>query len=276
MHQIQFRAVEKALALRKHEPIQYLGIDEKSFLKGHKYVTVLIDLMLKRVLDVSQGRDEVATIKVLECLSPGQKAGVSAVAMDMWEPYKKVIEKQCPNADIVHDRFHITGYLTKAVDSVRKIEHREFMKAGIEILKGTKYLWLTNKTNWDQKQKIEYRQIKDICVKVGRAFSLKESFRNFWTYTNKGSAEKFFAKWYFWATHSRLRPIIEAAKTLKRHIDNMLTYFDHQITNAASEGLNSKIQLIKADARGFRNYENFRIAILFHCGGFKYSPHERS
>lgn len=276
VHLIQWRAVEKALALRKQEPIQYLGIDEKSFLKGHRYVTVLIDLILKRVLDVSQGRDETATEKVLECLSTEQKLGVEAVAMDMWGPYKTIVEKQTPNADIVHDRFHITGYLTKAVDAVRKTEHREFMKAGIEILKGTKYLWLTNQNNWNKEQKSDYRELKGICLKVGRAFAMKETFRNFWTYMNKGSAEKFFDKWYFWATHSRLKPMIEAARTLKRHIGNMLTYFKHRITNAASEGLNSKIQLIKAEARGFRNYENFRVAILFHCGGFKYFPFKRA
>jgi transposase len=197
---------------------------------------------------------------------------VEAVAMDMWEPYKTAVKKQIPEADIVHDHFHITGYLTKAVDSVRKGEHREFLKQGIEVLKGTKYLWLTNQSNWDTEQKSRYRDLKGICLKVGRAFSMKEAFRGFWSYFNEASARKFFDRWYFWATHSRLKPMIEAAKTLKRHLENTLTYFRHRISNSAAEGLNGKIQGIKADAHGFRNFENFRIAILFHCGGFKFNP----
>jgi transposase len=276
VHRIQHLAVEKAIALRNNLPIKHLGIDEKSFLKGHKYVTVVCDLEEKRVLDVAQGRDLAAAEKALECLTAEQKDSVTAVAMDMWEPFRTVVQKVLPKADIVHDRFHITGYLTKAVDSVRKGEHRDFMKRGIEVLKGTKYLWLTNQSNWDKEQKIKYRSLKDICVKVGRAFSMKEAFREFWSHLFQKDAEAFFNRWYFWATHSRLKPIVEAAKTLKRHLGNILTYFWHRISNAAAEGLNAKIQILKADARGFRNFENFRIAILFHCGGFKFFPHKRA
>jgi transposase len=272
VHRIQRLAVEKALALRKKEPILHLGIDEKSFLKGHKYITVLSDLDKKRVLDVTRNRDEAAAQQVLGCMSDRQKSAVQAVAMDMWEPFKTAVKEQLPKADIVHDHFHITGYLTKAVDSVRKAEHRDFMKRGVETLKGTKYLWLSNQGNWDDKQRVQYGAIKNICLKVGRAFSMKELFRKFWTYFNQGSAHSFFKKWYHWATHSRLKPMIEAARTLKRHLDNILTYFKHRISNSASEGLNAKIQLIKAEARGFRNFENFRIGILFHCGGFQFLP----
>lgn len=272
VHRIQELSVAKALVLRKKEPIRHLGIDEKSFLKGHRYVTVLCDLDKKRVLDVAQGRDEAAAQKVLEGLSEGQKKAVEAVAMDMWEPFKTAVQKQIPKADVVHDRFHISGYLTRAVDSVRKGEHRDFLKQGVEVLKGTKYLWLTNQCNWDAEQKSSYRELKGICLKVGRAFSMKEAFREFWTYVYQGPAEKFFDRWYFWATHSRLKPMIEVAKTLKRHLGNILTYFRHRISNSAAEGLNGKIQSLKADAHGFRNFENFRTAILFHCGGFKFNP----
>jgi len=110
----------KALANRKSEKIIHLGIDEQSFLKGHKYVTILNDLDIKSVLDVSQGRDEESVHKVLESLSTEQKASVEAVALDMWLPYKNVVDVKIPTADIVLDRFHIMGYLTKAVDKFQK------------------------------------------------------------------------------------------------------------------------------------------------------------
>lgn len=111
IHRIQDLAVAKALAMRKKEPIQPLGIDEKSFLKGHRYITVLCGLDKKHVLDVAEGWDEAAAQKVLNGLSQGQKKAVEAVAMDMWEPFKTAVEKEIPTADIVHDRFNITGSL---------------------------------------------------------------------------------------------------------------------------------------------------------------------
>ena len=93
-----------------------------------------------------------------------------------------------------------------------------------------------------------------------------------WNYTYEASARKFWRRWNFWATHSRLEPVKEAAKTIREHIDNILTYCRHRITNAVSEGLNSKIQTIKKMACGFRNQENFKTAIFFHCGGLDLYP----
>ena len=109
-------------------------------------------------------------------------------------------------------------------------------------------------------------------LKVGKAWSIKESFRHFWSYRYQGAAKAFFKSWYFWATHSRLKAVIETAKTIKRHLQGILAYLKHQITNAVTEGLNSKIQSIKANARGFRNFSNYRIAILFHCGKLNLHP----
>jgi transposase len=78
--------------------------------------------------------------------------------------------------------------------------------------------------------------------------------------------------WYRWATHSRLKPVIAATRTIQRHLHNMLTYFIHRITNAVSEGINSKIQTIKKKAYGFKSFENFKTAIFFHCGELKLYP----
>lgn len=270
---IQRRGVERGLLLRKRESLCRLGIDEKSFLSRHRYATILSDLKGARILEVTQGRDDAAAQAALDVLDKKQKANVEAVAADMWVPYRNAVESQLPNAVLVHDRFHVMGYLTKALDKVRKKEHWELKAHGNQVLTGTKYLWLTSQENWSLEQKREYRELKDQNLKVGRAFAMKEQFRRFWDFTYAKAAEGFFKRWYFWATHSRLKPMIEAAKTIERHYKNISNYFQHRITNAVAEGLNSKIQLIKAGARGFRNFANFRVAILFHCGGLKLRPH---
>lgn len=272
IHEIQKKAVERGLAKRQNEEIRHVGIDEKNFLKGHSYVSLLTDIDKGCVLEVVPDRTEEAAKTLLETLSDKQKEKVEATAIDMWIAFMKAVKDTLPNADIVHDKYHVATYLGKAVDAVRKKENGILTKTGDDSLKGTKYLWLTNPDNWSKDAKKEFRSLAVDELKVGRAWSIKEAFRHLWDYQYFGVAEKFFRNWYFWATHSRLKPIIEAAKTLKRHIKGILSYLKHHITNAVTEGLNSKIQSIKTNARGFRNFEHYRIAILFHCGKLEMYP----
>ncbi len=270
---IQARAVDRGLNKGRDEKIKYLGIDEKSFLKGHSYVSILNDLEQGRVIDVVEGRTtKVAKSLINDSLSEKQKKEVKAIAMDMWDSFMSAVREIIPNANIVHDKYHIAGYLGKAVDSVRKSENKIMLKTKNNTLVGSKYLWLTNPENMSKKAKKSFRKFTINELKVGRAWSIKESFRHFWYYKYEGSAKSFFKKWYFWATHSKLKPIIKTAKTLKRHLEGIMAYLDHHITNAVSEGLNSKIQSIKANARGFRNFQNYRIAILFNCGKLELYP----
>jgi transposase len=272
LHLIQKYAVERGLERRELENVEHVGIDEKSYLKGHKYVSILNDIDNACVLEVVRGRDKEAADKLLQSIPLAQRITVEAVAVDMWEPYRLSIEENFPNADIVHDKFHISGYLGKAVDAVRKQEHKILQKDGFDYLVGTKYLWLTNRKNWTELYIEQYKVLKEITLKTSRAWAIKEAFLSFWNYIYLASAKKYFKQWYFWATHSRLKPVIEAAKTIKRHIENILTYFKHRITNAVAEGLNSKIQNIKSNARGYRNFDNYRIAILFYCGKLELYP----
>lgn len=267
-------AVKRGLDRRSIESLRHLGIDEKSFAKGHDYATVLSDLDGKRVLDVIHERKKTAAIDLLKSIPQDQRARVKAIAMDMWEPFMDAAREVLPDADIVHDKFHCVRELTKAVDHVRKQEHRELKKSGDEeVLKKTKYLWLRNPDNWSEHQREKFNQLRVDALRVGRAWSIKEAFAPFWEYRYAGSARKFFDRWYLWATHSRLAPMVAAAKTLKRHLPGLLAYCRHRITNAAAEGLNSKIQIIRANSRGFRNFEKYRIAILFHCGALSLYPH---
>lgn len=272
-HNIQKRAVERGMIRRKDETITHVGIDEKSFLKGHSYASILNDLDKRRVLDVVEGRTIESAKSLLNAgLSEKQKAGIEAIAMDMWDAFMNASGEILPQADIVHDKYHVVGYLGKAVDKVRKKENKAMLKTGDDTLKGSKYIWLTNPENLSKDAKKTFREFALTELKVGRAWSIKETFRHFWFYKYKGSAESFFRRWYFWATHSRLKPIIESAKTIKRHFEGIIAYLKHHITNAVSEGINSKIQSIKANARGFRNFQNYRIAILFHCGKLSLYP----
>lgn len=272
---IEERAVARGMARRKtNDDLKHVGIDEKSFLKGHRYAALAVDLDHPRVLDVVEHRTKEAAITLLQQAIPEEaRTHIKAGAMDMWQPFmdawREVVGTEAP---IVHDKFHVAGYLGKAVDKVRKAEHKAFRKEGNETLTGAKYLFLKNPDTWDDEESRRFEALMTDELKVGRAWGIKEAFRKFWEYERVWTAERFWSRWYFRATHSRLAPVVEAAKTLKRHLEGILAYITHRITNAATEGLNSKIQSIKASARGFRKFANYRIAILFHCGKLQLYP----
>ena len=270
--QIMSRAVGRGLERRQLEGLKRLGMDEKSFKRGHSYITLLTDLDQSRVLDVAEERTTEAADRLWETLSPEQKQAVEAVAVDMWEPFIQTIQQQVPEADIVHDKFHVSKYLGEAVDKVRRQEHKELMAQGDETLKGTRQLWLYNPQNFNPDQAEEFSTLKDLQLKVARAWAAKELFSKFWEYQEEGWARRFFKDWFGWVSRSRLKPVVEVAQMLKRHLDNLLTYLKHHITNAVTEGLNSKIQSLKAAARGFRNFANYRIRILFFCGKLNLYP----
>jgi len=274
VHRIMERAVERGLARRELDSLAYVGLDEKSFRRGHNYISLLVDLTGSRVLEVVEGRTEEAANGLWKSLPDEQKEAIEAVAVDMWPAFTSSIETHAEQAEIVHDRFHISKHLNEAVDQVRRQEHKDLRKAGDERLTGSKQLWLFNPENISEDRWLEFEALKDQELKTSRAWAIKEQFRWLWEYRYAGNARKFFDRWYGWAARSRLKPIIKVAKMLKRHLKNILTYFRHRITNAMSEGFNSRIQSIKSQARGFRAFENYRTRILFYCGKLDLQPQQ--
>lgn len=270
---IKGRAVERGLARREEASIPYIGIDEKQFRSGQNYISSLVDLQEGHVLDVVEERTEKACKQLIEqSLSEEQRQQVTAVALDMWKAYANAVEEQLPQADIVHDRFHISQHLNNAVNKVRHQENKKLVQQGDNRLVGTKFSWLTNEENLKEKFIEQFNELKSADLKVSRAWAIKELFRDFWTYTYAGWAERHFDKWYSWAIRSRLEPIKKEARMIKKHLPNILNYFKHRISNAVAEGLNSKIQTVKANARGYRSFDGFRNSILFYCGGLDMRP----
>ncbi|MGE5757109.1 MAG: transposase [Planctomycetaceae bacterium] len=174
-------------------------------------------------------------------------AGIEAVAMDMWEPYIVSTAAHVPDgrSKIVFDRYHVMLHMNNAVDQVRRLEHRQRQAEGDDTLKGTKYWWLFAEEDVPQSHAARFAALRAMDLKTGRAWVIKEALRDLWDYRHAGWALRDWKRWYFWATHSHLKPVVRAARTIHGHRDNVLTYFDHGITNALSEGLNSTIQTIK-------------------------------
>jgi len=274
VHGIMERAVKRGLARRQAEEIPQLGVDEKAFRKGHKYVTLVNDLKRNRVLYVAEDREQSSLDGFWSTITAEQRASIEAVALDMWDPYLASLRGHLPEAEkkIVFDKFHIAKHLGEAVDRVRRREHKVLKAEGDERLTGTKYDWLRNPASMDQKQRREFAELRRGELKTARAWALRETAMGLYDYVYEKPARKHFQWWYSWAVRSRLQPIKEVARMLKRRFENIITYLRHRITNAASESLNAKIQWVKYTARGFRNKQNFIHAIYFHCGGLDLAP----
>jgi transposase len=273
IHGIMERAVERGLTRREPEEIPWLGMDEKSFRSGHNYISVLNDLENSRVLEVVEGREgNAANELITNALDAKQREMVCGVCIDMSAPYISAIREHFPHADIVHDKFHISQHLGNAVDKTRRTEHAKLQKQGDETLTKTKYLWLKGLEHLSDEALSELKRLSRCELEVAKAWHLKELFRHFWTRRDKGYAERYFEYWEQEVARSGIKEMKKVALMLRKHLSNILTYFDSHLTNAFSEGINSKIQALKANARGFRNFKNYRTRILFFCGKLALSP----
>ena len=268
------RAVGRGQAAKTASVPARVGVDEKSAGRGQDYITVVSDIDRGTVEHIADERRQASLDSYFDRFTTEALTGIQAVAMDMWEPYADSVRAHLTDADnkIVFDRFHVMGYLGKAVDTVRKQENRVLHAQGDKTLAGSKYLWLYSQENLPQRHHERFAALRNADLKTARAWAIKENFRLFWHYRRRGWAERHWKSWYFWATHSRLQPVIDAARTLKRHLAGLLAYFAHRVTNATAEGLNSRIQAIRVSARGYRNREHFKTAIYFHCGGLNLYP----
>ena len=194
--------------------------------------------------------------------------------MDMWDPYiaaTRAALAEEPTA-IVFDRYHVVQHLTHAVDLVRRAEQGQLRRAGDARLDRTRYLWLKGTARRTGADRWRIGHLRRAGLKVGRAWAIKEAAAKLWGYHSVTWARKYFTRWYGWAMRSRLEPIKRVARMMRRYLDGILAYLDHPYTNALTEALNAKIQEIKYRARGYRNRDNFRSAILFHCGGLDMNP----
>lgn len=264
VNRIMERAVERGLLRREDEPITKVGVDEKSFRRGHVYASILNDLDNNRVWDLVEGRTTQNARELFETLSEEQRADVEAVAMDMWAAFENAATELLPNADIVHDKFHVSAHLNKAVDDVRKEEHRELMSVGDETLKKSKYLWLRNFP--DLRSEPSFQELYNANLKTSRAWRFKESFAAFWDYIYQAPAEKFFKDWHRAVKRSKLEPLKKVADMLANRLWGLLNYLKHRITNAASEGMNSLVARVIANARGLRSFRTLRVRVLFFLG----------
>ncbi len=240
--------------------VSKVGMDETSQCKNHDYVTIFANMETRKTIFVTKGKEAETVKRFAKDFKEhgGDCKNITEVSCDMSPAFIKGVKEELPEAKITFDKFHIIKIINKAVDKVRKAEVREN-----EILKGTKYIFLKNNNNLTEVQRLilEDLSLKSLNLKTIRALHIRENFQEIYLASNEEIFEKLLKKWYFWATHSRLKPIIEAAYTIKRHWEGVVRWKKSQLNNGILEGLNSLIQAAKTKARGYRTFDCFKAII---------------
>jgi transposase len=272
---IMDRAVARGLTRRQSVTMPHLGIDEKSFGRGHDYATVLLDLSRECVHEIGPERTKEATMDLLTRAIPDkeQREEVSAVAMDMSAAFAAAVKEVLPSAAIVYDRFHVSKLLNAAVDQVRRAEHKRQSAAGNDSLKNSRYLWLSAPENLSDEKRTEFESVFRRNAVVGRAWTDRENFARFWECRTEAEGRQFFDRWEAGVfKRKKLEAMKQVAKTLRRHLEGLINYITHPLTNALAEGLNSLIAVLKGAARGLKNFANFRTRVLFYLGKLDLYP----
>jgi transposase len=254
--------VTKALNLADHSAVKAVGIDETSIKRGHNYISLFVDLIAKKTIFITEGKDHKTVTEFAQRLEEqgGKRKNIKDVSCDMSPAFIKGVTQEFPDAQITFDKFHILKIINEAVDVVRREEAKNN-----PLLKGARYCFLKNSQNLTTDQKKKRESLSELNLKSMRALHIRENFQEIYKANTFEEFNALLNKWYFWATHSRLKPIIKAAKTIKNHWDGVLEWKKSQINNGILEGLNSIIQAAKRKARGYK-FEHFKVIAFLLTG----------
>ena len=257
-----------------HSTLDTIGMDVTSAARGHDYITLFVDLETKKTVFVTDGKSN-ETVKDFSIYIQKHNAKpeqIKQVSCDMSPAFIKGVREILPEAQITFDKFHIMKMINEAVDKVR----REEVKTN-PLLLGARYVFLKNENNLTVKQKAvrESLSLPRLNLKSMRALQIRETFQQIYVTTSKDDFEVKLKKWYFWATHSRLKSMIKAAKTIKRHWDGVLNWKESQINNGLLEGLNSVIQAAKRKARGYKK-PHFKVMVYLLTGKLDFTRVNKS
>ena len=278
MHDLMKRAVIRGMNRRDAEELRpQLSLDEKAVQQGHSYITVLGDQRQDCVLEIVESRTGKSAEELLRhSLSLKQRKGVRSVTMDMWQAFLNACHRVIPQADVVHDLFHLAMHLGAAVDQTRRAECRTLGKGKDNPLTGTRYYWLKQEKNLTPKQRQIFQELRQADLETARVWSFKESFRHLFSCETVEEGEVFFISWFAAAIQTGNRFLIKVANMFRDHLPGILAYLKHRVTNAGAEGLNSRIQHLINCARGYRRFESLRTAILFFLGKLELYPQKSS
>lgn len=264
------KELEEDLLKEKPQGLKRLGIDEITHLKGGKnYAAVLVDLDKRKPIALLEKRNKEAIAEYLQGLGSEILSQIEEVSIDLWNPYKTVVEELIPNAQVVADRFHVMKQINEELDEQRKLEKRQAVKLKnkkerekkVRGITHSKYPLLKKKEKLNEREKEKLNEVKDVSPRLIEMYQIKESIRDIFESQITGDKALWdIAEWM----KEAYKYFPKSCQTIKRWIDEILAYFDHRTTQGTVEGINQKIKLIQRRGYGLNNFDNFRRRVLLN------------
>jgi transposase len=267
------RVVSRKLPSDLLDDLRCIGVDEFSYRKHHKYLTVVVDHDRRRVVWTAKGHDSAALKTFFDRLGPERCKKIECVTMDMSAAFIKSVEEAAPKAQIVFDRFHVQRLASDALDEVRREQLREMRGTpeGRELFR-SRFALLKNPWNLTDTEGGKLSAVQRTNAPLYRAYLLKETLAKSLDYRQPARAEKSLKAWMSWAARSRLKPFVRAARTVRRHFSGILAYVRERLTNAFLEGINNRIRMITHRAFGFHDHVALGAMIFLCCSGIALDP----
>jgi transposase len=275
MWRLLFRQVDAAYAEADFSQVCCVGVDEMCVRHGREYISVFADMVRKRVLFATEGKDRQTWLRFVEALEKhnGHRHAITQVSMDMSKAYQVGVAENCRNAQVVFDKFHVILNANKAVDQVRWNEVRVGGPGAREALRESQWLWRKNPENLTGKEQARMAKIKDKNLCTAKAYQMRLVLQDIYRSVGAATARHRFhvwCRWVRWAARfyklGLFDSMLRLAKMVEDHLEGILAYWKWGITNAFMEGLNSVFSATKRKARGYRS-ETYLITILYFVAG---------
>lgn len=255
-------ALRRKFGKRRVRHLQYLGVDEIAVRKGHRYMTIVLDLLSGAIVWAAEDRSEEALEPFLRKLKRGG-ARIKAIAMDMCLPYISAVQKHYGSEVIVFDHYHVISAYNKKLDEIRRQQFAANSPLHYDVFVGTRFLLLKGqeKIADDKEAKARLDQLLRINQPLCMAYILKEELRQLWNCQHREEAQQYLQDWSSKAWSTGIPLLTKFVNTLNAHRTGILNYFDHRISTGKVEGTNNKIKVLKRKAYGFRDMEYFKLRL---------------
>jgi len=263
------RVVEELLPQNRFEDLRYIGIDETSYKRGHRYLTVVSNLANGRVVWLGKGKSAAVLHRFFDELGERGCRGIELACIDMGEAYRSAVTERAKQADIVYDRFHVVKLLLEAIDEVRREEVSKLVGKDKTALKKTRFALLRNPTRHLSPKDLDaIARVRATNQKLARAYELRCDFEELWELDDPDDAKEFLMNWTRAALLSRREPLRRFANTVRKHLTGILGFFRWWgQTSAVVEGTNNKIKLAIHRAYGFGSVPALMAMVYLCCGG---------
>lgn len=265
------RVVARSLDEHRLDGLRRIGVDEFSYRRFHRYLTVVVDHDRRRVVWACEGRDSAALGEFFEELGEERCAEIECLTMDFSGGYQKAAKEYLPNAQIVFDRFHVQRLASDAVDEVRR-EMARNVDGDRGVLRGVRWALLKNPWDLSGTDKLRLAEVEHRNKPLFRAYLLKEGLATALDYRQPKRARDALDDWLAWASRSKLKPFVRIARTIRKHKEDILAYIRTRLTNGFTEGINNRLRMIARRAYGFHSPHALVAMLFLCCGGIELSP----